>query len=420
MENAAIIGAQWGDEGKGKITDSLAKQYDFVVRFQGGNNAGHTIYVDGKKTVLHIIPSGVLSPGTISIIGHGTVFSPTSFLSELEELMNNGVSIGPENLKVSGHANVITRYHEILDACREGKNELNIGTTKKGIGPSYEDKFSRRGLKTEDLLDKEKLRGKLSVLLSEKAVLFEQLYQSDFPSIDEEVERLASLGQKIAPYITDTVEMLYQAEKQNKSILFEGAQGVLLDIDYGSYPFVTSSHTGLAGVFTGSGFPQKEIKRVIGIVKAYTTRVGSGPFPTEIFGEEAELIQDKGQEFGATTGRRRRCGWTDLPLLRYAIHFSQLTEIALTKVDILQHFKQYKVCVGYRYKGKNIDMPFPGMNLEHVEPIYEQWDLPETIVDDNNQLTKNMQAFKQQLEKNLNIPITFVAYGPDRKQLWEQ
>lgn len=324
MQTLAIIGAQWGDEGKGKITDLLAEKCDLVVRYQGGHNAGHTIWVNGVKTVLHVIPSGVLHPHCISVIGHGVVLEPENFLKELDKIKNI-TKVTPENLKLSSTATVITSYHKLLDAARETQGPEKIGTTGKGIGPAYEDKVSRRAIKVKDLLDKDTLIRRLSNGYAEKAILFKSLYQIEFPSIEEEVERLYGYGLQMKDYVTDTFSLIDDALSKGKRILYEGAQGILLDIDYGTYPFVTSSSTAASGIFTGAGVPGKKLEEVIGVAKAYTTRVGEGPFPTELFDDLGAHIQTKGNEFGATTGRKRRCGWLDIPLLRYSVKCSQFT-----------------------------------------------------------------------------------------------
>jgi adenylosuccinate synthase len=354
----------------------------------------------------------------VAVISHGVVFDPEIFLKEIQSLQENQINCDASRIKISYNCSVITRYHQILDRQREGNSDKPIGTTGKGIGPCYEDKSSRRGLRAMDLTDKKILKSKLELLLKEKSVLFEHLYKNEFPQIDEEVNRLYDLGQKIAPFLCDTFELLYEAKENNKEILYEGAQGVLLDLDFGTYPYVTSSNTGVGGIYTGAAIPDHNIQDVIGILKAYTTRVGEGPFPTEISGELGDIIQTKGNEFGATTGRKRRCGWLDLPLIKYAINVSKITKIALTKVDILTFFPHIKVCVAYEYNGKKYHSAYPGMDLYEVTPIYEEWNVPHTIVDENDQLTDEMQEFKNNLEKAMGIPIEFIAYGPNRHELW--
>jgi len=346
------------------------------------------------------------------------VFDPEAFLSELERV-GQKINITPKNLAISSHCNIITSYHKIMDAAREKQSAVKIGTTGKGIGPAYEDRTSRRGIKLSHLLDKNILRQRLAQQLEEKAIMFDHLYHLPYPSLEQEVERLYNLGQKIVPFIQDTFELVDQAAKQNKKILYEGAQGILLDVDYGSYPYVTSSNTSLGGIYTGSLVPGGKIDEVLGIVKAYTTRVGEGPFATELFDATGALIQQKGNEVGATTGRVRRCGWLDLPMLRYAVRASGLTSIALTKVDILSGLDKIKVCTSYHYRGQNYQTAFPGIQLSEVTPIYEELNgfkqdfAQHQSFNDNVELTRYIQF----IEEHLGIPVGIVAYGPDRSQI---
>jgi adenylosuccinate synthase len=415
MQTMAIIGAQWGDEGKGKITDLLAEKCDLVVRYQGGHNAGHTIWVNGQKTVLHVIPSGVLHPHCLSVIGHGVVLEPENFLNELAKI--KGVTkVTPDNLKLSATATVITSYHKLLDAAREAQGSEKIGTTGKGIGPAYEDKMSRRGIKVKDLLDKDTLVRRLSNGYAEKAILFKHLYQVEIPSIEQEVERLYRYGESLKDYVTDTFSLIDEKLSEGKRVLYEGAQGILLDIDYGTYPFVTSSSTAGAGIYTGAGIPGKKLEEVIGVAKAYTTRVGEGPFPTELFDDLGDEIQTKGHEFGATTGRKRRCGWIDLPLLRYSVKCSHLTSIALTKLDILSNLKELKVCYAYEVNGKVVDCAYPGINLYHAKPLYKDF-TPFTDDFSDGKESKEFVAYMNFIEESLGIPVGIYAYGPDRNQI---
>lgn len=415
MQTMAIIGAQWGDEGKGKITDLLAEKCDFVVRYQGGHNAGHTIWVNGQKTVLHVIPSGVLHPHCTSVIGHGVVLEPENFLKELDKI--KGVTkVTPDNLKLSSTATVITSYHKILDAARESQGPEKIGTTGKGIGPAYEDKISRRAVKVKDLMDKDTLVRRLGNGYAEKSMLFSQLYKVEFPTIEEEVERLYSYGQQIKDYVTDTFSLIDTSLAQGKKILYEGAQGILLDIDYGTYPYVTSSSTGASGIWTGAGVPGKRLDEVIGIAKAYTTRVGEGPFPTELFDDVGAHIQTKGNEFGATTGRKRRCGWIDLPLLKYAVKCSQLTSIALTKLDILNELTNLKVCYAYEVNGKMVDCAYPGINLYNAKPLYKDFK-PFADSFDGGKPSRELDYYLNFIQEALGIPVGIYAYGPDRAQV---
>lgn len=414
MQTMAIIGAQWGDEGKGKITDLLAEKSDLVVRYQGGHNAGHTIWVNGQKTVLHVIPSGVLHSKCLSVIGHGVVLEPENFLNELNRI-KAVTKVSPENLKLSSTAAVITSYHKLLDAARESQGPEKIGTTGKGIGPSYEDKVSRRGIKVKDLFDKDTLIRRLGSGYAEKAILFKHLYQIDFPSIEEEVERLYKLGQSMKEYVCDTFSLIDESLAQGKKVLYEGAQGILLDIDYGTYPYVTSSSTTASGIYTGAGIPGHHLEEILGVVKAYTTRVGEGPFPTELFNETGNTIQVKGNEIGATTGRKRRCGWLDIPLLRYAVKSSQLTSIVLTKLDILSDLPELKVCYAYEVNGKTVDCAYPGINLYNAKPLYK--DLNPFKDDFQGAPSKELEDYLNFIQEALGIPVSIYAFGPDRNQI---
>jgi adenylosuccinate synthase len=415
MKTVAIIGAQWGDEGKGKITDYLSQKSDMVVRYQGGNNAGHTIIVKDKKTILHLIPSGILHENCVSVISHGVVFDPVAFFEELADVEKT-VAITPKNLKISLNCSVVTSYHKLLDSIREEQSNQKIGTTCKGIGPCYEDKTSRKGLKLSHLLDKEVLKKRLEISLEEKITLFETLYKTDYPGLDSEVEKLYALGKRLAPYLCDTFSLIDEAGKENKNILYEGAQGILLDIDYGSYPYVTSSNTTTGGIFTGSLAPSGRVDEVIGIAKAYTTRVGEGPFPTELFDQMGEDIQTKGHEFGATTGRRRRCGWVDLPLLRYAVKAASLTSVALTKLDILSDFEGIKICYAYEFEGKEYDCAYPGLDLYKVKPLYKEFTgFKDTF--DGSEYSPELKEYLSYIEDNIGVPLGIIAYGPERQQI---
>lgn len=416
MKTLAIIGAQWGDEGKGKITDLLSEKCDVVVRYQGGNNAGHTIIVDGKKIVLHLIPSGILHSHCVSVIGHGVVFEPEAFMTELNRVIESGIKVTGANLKISENATVITSYNKILDAARETKGPVKIGTTGKGIGPAYEDKIGRRAIKIKDLFDLDNLKLKLQRNLQEKEILFKHQYNVEYPTFEQEANRLHELARIIQPFVTDTFSFLDQAVIAKKKILFEGAQGILLDIDYGTYPYVTSSSTSLAGVYSGAGIPEYKIDEVLAITKAYTTRVGEGPFPTELFNEIGEEIQIKGREIGATTGRKRRCGWIDLPLLKYSVKASNLTSIALTKLDILSGLRELKMCVAYEYEGKRIECAYPGIDLYKAKPIYKDM---KPFADDfkSDQMSAELQSYIKEIESFLGIPVGIMAYGPERREI---
>lgn len=416
MQSLAIIGSQWGDEGKGKITDLLSLKSDLVVRYQGGNNAGHTIIVGDKKTVLHLIPSGILHDHTLSVIGHGVVFDPVAFMQEMKKVSDSGISVTPQKLIISGHCTVITPYNKILDAARESKGPVKIGTTGKGIGPAYEDKVSRKAIKLYDLLDPAKLEKKLTENIIEKKVLFETLYQAEFPEISEVVKELIEIGKELKPFIGDTFNVIDNALEARKKILFEGAQGVLLDIDYGSYPYVTSSNTSFGGIYTGAGIPGNHIDEVLGITKAYTTRVGSGPFPCELDDLIGEKIQTKGNEFGATTGRRRRCGWLDLPLLKYTVKASNISSIALTKLDVLSNIDQLKICTGYKIDGQDITCAYPGLDLDRVTPVYEEL-TPFTDDFSSESLSKELNAYITKIEEFVGVKVGVIAYGPERSEI---
>ncbi|HAZ15026.1 MAG: adenylosuccinate synthase [Bdellovibrionales bacterium GWA2_49_15] len=416
MQSLAIIGAQWGDEGKGKITDLLGAKADLVVRYQGGNNAGHTIIVGDKKIVLHLIPSGILHPHVLSIVGHGVVFDPGAFLDELVKLDNYGLKVTRDNLAISENCTVITSYHRLIDTLRESNGLRKIGTTGRGIGPAYEDKAGRRGIKLRDIVHRDLLKQRLAECLAEKEVLFKHHYHSPFPSLEDETNRLYEMGHKLSPFLCDTFGLIDQCLQNNKKILFEGAQGVLLDVDYGSYPYVTSSNTSFGGIFTGAGHPNRPIDEVIGVAKAYTTRVGEGPFPTELKDGVGEKIQTVGKEFGATTGRKRRCGWLDIPLLRYSIKASNLTSIALTKLDVLTCLDELKLCYAYRYHGKELDCAYPGIDLSEVEPLYKSMPV---FRDDfqTNKTSHEFETYVRTIEEMVGIPIGILAFGPERNQI---
>ena len=416
MKTLAIIGAQWGDEGKGKITDLLGMKADVVVRFQGGNNAGHTIIFENNKIVLHQIPSGILHSNCISVIAHGVVFEPEAFLKELDEV-TKFVPITSDRLKISLNATVITSFHKLLDATREQKTTKKIGTTGKGIGPAYEDKISRRAIKIKDLFDKEALTKKLEHALEEKLFLLKNYYQTDFPTVAQEAQRLYDFGIRLKEFVTDTFSYIDQAMASNKKVLFEGAQGVLLDVDYGSYPYVTSSSTGAAGIFTGAGVPSGIVDEKLGIVKAYTTRVGEGPFPTELLNLIGDEIQKRGNEFGATTGRRRRCGWLDLPILKYSVKASALTSLALTKVDVLSGMDELEVCYAYEVDGKVFDCAYPGLDLENAKPLYKKFKPFSDSFEKENQYSNELNDYINYIEEAINVPVGIIAYGPDRKQI---
>ncbi len=415
MKTLAIIGAQWGDEGKGKITDLLSRKADLVVRYQGGNNAGHTIWVDGVKIVLHLVPSGILHPHCLSVVGHGVVLEPEAFLTEVARVREH-IPVTGKNLLVSQDTAVITSWHKLIDAARESHGAVKIGTTGKGIGPAYEDKIARRGLRVRDILDKAKLKQRLEETAEEKIFLLEKKYGVTAPTIGSETERLYGFGQQLKEFVGDGFTAIQDALAAGKKVLYEGAQGALLDIDYGTYPFVTSSSTTAAGIHTGAGTRNGRIDEVLGITKAYTTRVGAGPFPTELFDATGDYIQQTGKEFGATTGRRRRCGWLDLPLLRYAVKCSGLTSLALTKLDVLSGMDVLRVCDAYEYEGRTLKCAEQGMDLAKVKPILRDM---KPFKDDfkSGTFSPELDAYIAMIEKEVGIPVGIAAFGPDREQI---
>ena len=417
MASLAIIGAQWGDEGKGKIADLLASKCDYVVRYQGGNNAGHTIVVGDKKVVLHLIPSGILHDRCISVIAHGVVFDPRAFLDELEHIKRLGVAITAEKLKISSNCFVITSYDRLLDIERERAETLNIGTTRKGIGPAYEDKVARRGIRLRDLYDKKTLLEKLKFKIEEKKILFDHLYKVDYPDIGQEAEKLFGAAKIIAPFLANTFDDLGDAVRQNKNILYEGAQGVLLDIDYGSYPYVTSSHTSVGGIYTGAVPFGGHVGEILGIAKAYTTRVGRGPFPTELLDDTGERIQRAGNEFGATTGRKRRCGWIDLPLLKYATKASGITSFALTKMDVLRNVEPLRICYAYNYGGRIVDSVCPEMDISKAVPLFREMAPFDDEFQEGQNFSPELTAYVEAIEESTGCKIGILSYGSERNQI---
>ncbi len=385
MSNVAIIGVQWGDEGKGKIVDLFTHQADVIVRFQGGNNAGHTLVVDGKKTVLHLIPSGALHPKKLCVIGNGVVVDPEVLIEEIENLKSQGHLQDDAMLRISDAAHLIMPYHKAIDQARERlRGEGMIGTTGRGIGPAYEDKAARVGIRFIDLLEEETFKEKLRRNIEEKNIYLRAILKEKTLDFQEMHDGYAAYRDKLKAHVTNTSLLLDQQIRAGKKVMFEGAQGTLLDVDHGTYPFVTSSSTVSGNVCSGSGVGPRQIHQVIGISKAYATRVGSGPFPTELFGPEGETLRREGVEFGATTGRARRCGWLDTVAVRHAVRINGITGIALTKLDVLTGFKTIPICTAYRFNGKTIeDFPASLRTMQGVEPIYETlegWTEPLTAV----------------------------------------
>ena len=419
MSTTVVLGAQWGDEGKGKVTDFFASSADLVVRFQGGNNAGHTIVVGEDKIALSLTPSGVLYPNCVPVIGSGCVVDLGFLKKELEML--NEKNISTENLALSANAHVIMPYHKILDELiEESLGDKKIGTTKKGIGPCYADKIQRYGIRVQDLLDDSVFAEKLNSNLNEKNNLLTKIYNHDPLSADEIIEEFSEYKEMVQQHISDTSLLISNAIKENKSILFEGAQGTLLDIDHGTYPFVTSSNTSAANAATGSGIGPLNLDRVVGVTKAYISRVGSGPFITEQENEIGDYLIEKGAEFGVVTGRRRRCGWLDLISLKYSVRVNSLSELFITKLDVLSGLEEIQLGVGYKYNDEILtDYPYDQKVAYEAEPIYETmqgWDEDITSIDKFKDLPSNAQKYIKAIEDFIGVPITFISVGPERNQ----
>ncbi len=420
MANVVIVGTQWGDEGKGKIVDCLAEVADIVVRFQGGNNAGHTMVVDGEQFISHLIPSGILQK-KICIIGNGMVVDLTVLVEELENLISKGIDVGPDMLKISEKAHIIMPYHQQIDLGREKmKGDKKIGTTGRGIGPCYEDKATRRGIRFADLIEFEVFKEKVNTVIEEKNFYLKHYLSADTLDPDDIIDAYKGFSERLAPHVANISIVIDRAIKSGKQILFEGAQGTHLDIDHGTYPYVTSSNTVSGNACCGSGIGPKEITDVIGIVKAYTTRVGMGPFPTELFDETGDIIQKKGAEFGATTGRRRRCGWLDIVLLRNSVRLNGLTSLVITKLDVLDGLHSLEICTGYEYQGKILhDFPASLKVLEDCKPVYETlpgW--PEDISGARavNELPQQAKDYIKRIEELTETPVHIISVGPDREE----
>jgi len=418
-KNVVVLGTQWGDEGKGKIVDLLTDQVSLVTRFQGGHNAGHTLVIDGKKTVLHLIPSGILRDGVTCLIGNGVVLSPDALLKEIAELEATGVPVR-ERLRLSPACPLILAYHSALDQARElARGDAKIGTTGRGIGPAYEDKVARRGLRLGDLKDLNSFAVKLKEILTYHNFVLTQYFKVDPVDFDKVLADCQAWAKELLPMMADVTELLHQAREQGESILFEGAQGSLLDIDHGTYPFVTSSNTTAGGTATGSGFGPLYLDYVLGITKAYTTRVGSGPFPTELGCEVGEYLGKKGHEFGATTGRKRRCGWFDAVAVHHANRINSVTGICLTKLDVLDGLETVKICVAYLNKqGERVSsMPYDADGWSELTPVYEEmpgWSESTVGAQSLDQLPANARAYISRLSELIKAPIDIISTGPDR------
>ncbi len=420
MPATVVVGTQWGDEGKGKLTDLLAKEMSMVVRYQGGHNAGHTIVVDGERFALQLIPSGVLYDHVTPVIGNGVVVDPGVLLAEIDRLESGGVDCG--RLRVSGNAHLILPYHQEIDFVTErrlGRNKL--GTTRRGIGPAYADKALRSGLRVQDLLDPKIFRAKLDQALKEKNAVLARVYNRLPLAADDIAERyLGGYAPRLAPYITDTVGLVHDALEAGQHVLLEGAQATFLDLDHGTYPYVTSSNPVAGGACTGAGVGPRHIERVIGIAKAYATRVGAGPFPTELFDGVGELLVERGHEFGTNTGRRRRTGWFDAVMLRHAVRINSLSELGVMKLDVLDTLDVVKVCTAYEHDGvKLTTLPYHQSVLHDVVPVYEElpgWRTDLTGCREPHDLPQEARHFLALVEDQVGVPIRFVGVGPGRDQ----
>ena len=420
MKNVIILGSQWGDEGKGKIVDLFSERFDIVARYQGGHNAGHTVWIGDRKYVLKLVPSGLLRPGKQAVIGNGVVIDPAALLSEIETLEKAGVAV-QGNLFISNRAHVLFPMHRLMEKLSEARpGRISIGTTSRGIGPCYEDKIARRGLRTTDLIDRGSFRAKFDQLMEEKTTIAKAfgIYEDvDLAKIRDDYERFAD---RIRPMVRDTAVYLNRAIRDGKSVLFEGAQGTMLDIDHGTYPFVTSSSPTAGGACTGTGVAPTMLSGSIGVAKAYLTRVGAGPFPTESLDGEGELIRKRGNEFGAVTGRPRRCGWFDVPLMRYTSMLNGFASLVMTKLDVLDEFEKLPVCVGYRLDGREIDeMPPDVADLARITPVYEclpGWATSTFGVVSFDQLPEKAKAYLAFLEEKTGVEVGCVSTGPERSQ----
>ena len=419
MPAVVIVGAQWGDEGKGKATDLLGSRVDYVVKFNGGNNAGHTVVIDGETYALHLLPSGILSPGCVPVIGNGVVIDLSVLMQELDDLDARGIDTS--QLLVSANAHVIADYNRTLDKVNERfLGSRKIGTTGRGIGPTYADKMNRRGIRIQDLFDEKILRQKVESALELKNQILTKIYNRRAVEVDEIVDELLSYVDRLRPMVADTSLLLHEALADNKIVLLEGGQATLLDVDHGTYPFVTSSSATAGGACTGSGIAPTEISRVIGIVKAYVTRVGEGPFPTELFDDDGERLRKNGAEFGTTTGRPRRCGWYDAPIARYAARINGVTDFVLTKLDVLTGWDKIPVCVAYEVDGERVEeLPTTQTEFHHAKPIYEQFDgWTEDISGARTfeDLPVNAQNYVKALEKISGARISAIGVGPGREE----
>jgi len=420
VANIVIVGTQWGDEGKGKIVDLLAEHAHMVVRFQGGNNAGHTMVVGGEQFICHLIPSGILQNKTC-IIGNGVVVDPAVLLEEIDNLRNRGINISEDRLMISERAHVIMPYHQSVDHARERfKGDKKIGTTGRGIGPAYEDKATRRGIRFVDMLDNKVFAEKVNTILDEKNFYLKNYLSADTLDAGEIIDQYQEYAQRLAPHVANVSVIINDAIKNGQHVMFEGAQGTHLDIDHGTYPFVTSSNTLAGNACCGSGVGPRQIEEVIGIVKAYTTRVGAGPFPSELFDDIGDRIQEKGAEFGATTGRRRRCGWLDTVILKNSVRLNGLSGLAITKLDVLDGLESVKICTGYEYQNKIIgDFPASLDVLADCKPVYETfpgWTEDLSVLRKLEDFPSNARSYLDRIAKLTETDLHIVSVGPDRDQ----
>ncbi len=419
-KTAVVIGAQWGDEGKGKIVDVLSENFRVVARYAGGHNAGHTVTIEGKKFVLQLIPCGVLRPGCRGVIGNGVVLDPIAFLNEAQRLRDAGVQVDG-NLFISNRAHVILPYHRMVELASENApGRVKIGTTSRGIGPSYEDKMGRRGLRVADLLDSSLLKKHIENACKEKNTIVHALFNAEPIDPDKMYAEYAKAAEKLAPFVTDTALLLNKAIQNGESVMFEGAQGTMLDIDHGTYPFVTSSSATSGGAVIGTGVPPTSISTVIGVTKAYCTRVGEGPFPTELHDAMGDAIRKKGNEFGAVTGRPRRCGWLDLPLLRYSNMINGTEWLVVTKLDVLDELDEIPVATGYKIDGKESEaIPAQGCGFDKIEPVYTKlpgWKTDTTKITKYDQLPQRTKEYLKFVEQQTSAKVGILSTGPDREQ----
>jgi adenylosuccinate synthase len=420
MSNVIVLGAQWGDEGKGKVVDLLAERFDVVVRYQGGHNAGHTVYVGPKKFVLKLIPSGILRPGVMAVIGNGVVVDLEALADEMDSLSAAGLNVSKQ-LRISNRAHAIFPFHRLVEKMSEAReNRIPIGTTSRGIGPCYEDKIGRRGIRIADLYDSETFRTVYDALVEDKKLLADTFHLSDTINYSEVRCKIEKLAERIRPLVCDTAVLLADAMAHRQNILFEGAQGTMLDIDHGTYPFVTSSSATAGGASTGTGVPPTRINGVIGVSKAYITRVGSGPFPTESHDGAGELLRREGNEFGAVTGRPRRCGWFDAPLLRYTAMVNGFDTLIITKLDVLDSHEEIPVCVGYKINGQDVqEMPATYKALDAIEPVYRQlpgWKTSTRGIQTFEALPEKARAYLRFLEEVSGVEVGGISTGPERNE----